>query len=649
MSVGLRIHIEPLPEGMWAGEKRADAFEEAYRRCQPELVALCRRLLCGRGDPEAIAQEAFVRAWRSIDSFTGARPFWPWVATIARRLCIDQRRRIGRETRKLQAEATMTEGQAAVGPDELLESDEEYRAALLALKRLKPAEQRVITLREVNGWSYDEIAEFEGVTVESVRGSLKRARVRLRESYARVAAGAPAVVGMGAWRRARLRLGQFVARHPWTGIGTSAPAIVATDAIVAIAAIVFAVEGVGVPTDRLTTTTNGAAEIAASPGSAPAPAPVASRDSDRAADGGAEDAVAAPSHAGPAGPVADAVPGVLLPLPSDGGDSPDDVLLTDVTPSPAYSSDGTLFAAGNVTQGCTYVVCPALFRSPDRGRTWHRLAAVGFQGGEILLPASYPADTRIFAAGPGGLLVSGDGGQSFLRAAAIAGSAAISPAFSRGDPRILFGATPGWEYRDDIRTAKPGGLVLPSTSLSGTVAFAPAYPRDPRIVVGGTTAAVGGGNSSAVFLCVDGVCDTTAVLPGYIGAASVAVSPDYLTDDVVVAWRASGLFGSDDGGRTFARMELPGGGDVVDVAFGGTGLLVLVHPAGAAAGTASRLLESADLGRTWRTVSTSGAGHALSAIDVMPDGRMLGSRTAAAGGGIVCSHDGGASWSGRCR
>ncbi|MBW3669145.1 MAG: RNA polymerase sigma factor [Actinobacteria bacterium] len=647
MSVGLRIHIEPLPEGMWAGENRADAFEEAYRRCQPELVALCRRLLCGRGDAEAVAQEAFVRAWRSIDSFTGARPFWPWVATIARRLCIDQRRRIGRETRKLQAEATMTEGQAAVGPDELLESDEEFRAALLALKRLKPAEQRVITLREVNGWSYDEIAEFEGVTVESVRGSLKRARIRLRESYARVAAGAPAVLGLGAWRRARLRAEHILARHPWTGVGTSGPALIATDALVAVVALVFAVAVVGVPLDSVSTTPREESVVAEALGSGPAGEP--GFDGERVTNARAEDRSPATPTAAPAGSAAGAVPGVALPLPADGADSPDDVMLTDVTPSPAYSSDNTVFAAGNVTQGCTYVVCPVLFRSPDRGRTWHRLAAVGFQGGELLLPASYPADTRIFAAGPSGLLVSGDGGQSFLRAAAIAGSAAISPAFSSGDPRILFGATPGWEYRDDIGAAKPGGLVLPSTALAGTVVFAPAYPRDPRIVVGGTTAAVGGGNSSAVFLCENGVCDTTTVLPGYIGAASVAVSPDYLTDNVVVAWRASGLFGSRDGGRSFAPMAVPDGGDVVDVAFDGARVLVLVHPADAEAGTASRLLETTDLGRTWRTVSTGGAGHALSAVDVMPDGRMLGSRTAAAGGGLVCSHDGGASWFDRCR
>lgn len=650
MSVGLRIHVEPLPQGMWADENRAEAFQEAYRRCQPELVALCRRLLCGRGDPESVAQEAFVRAWRSIDSFTGARPFWPWVATIARRLCIDQRRRIGRETAKLHAEATMCEGQAAAGPDELLENDEEYRSALLALKRLKPAEQRVITLREVNGWSYDEIAQFEGVSVESVRGSLKRARVRLRESYAKVAAGVPAALGIGPLRRVRIRFGQFAAKHPAIGLHSPLPALVATDAFIGVVALVVGATAVGVAMDPVAIRAGEGSGITAAASAIAAQADGAGRSDGPASDAsGRTGVVSSPDGAAAAEDGHGDVPGLAaLPLPSDGGDSPEKVTFTTVTPSPSYSSDGTLFASGNVTEGCTYVVCPALFRSTDRGRSWQRLAAAGFQGGDVLLPGAYPADARIFSAGPTGLLVSGDQGHSFVGAAVITGPAAISPGFSGGDPRILFGATPGWEYRDDIQATKPGGVVLPSTSLSGTVAFAPTYPDDGRILIGGTTVSGASRNASAVFLCEEGVCDSAATLPGYIGPASLAVSPAYHLDNTVVAWRASGLFGSGDGGRSFRKLELPRAGDVIDVAFDGGAVLVLLAPA---EGTGpSSLLRTTDLGGSWQDVDSGpGAAPRLSAIDVLPDRRILAARAAEAGGGILCSQDGGTTWFERCR
>lgn len=181
----VKIHLEPLPDGMWANENRAGTFEELYRRTYAPLVDLCRRMLCGRGDPEAVAQEAFERAWTSLDRFSGAKPFWPWVATIARRLCIDHRRRLERQSSNLHIEATIMEHLPSA-PDELVEVDEEHRCVMQALQTLRPAEQRVITLRDVEGCSYDEIARLEGVTTEAIRGSLKRARASLRRSFSRL-------------------------------------------------------------------------------------------------------------------------------------------------------------------------------------------------------------------------------------------------------------------------------------------------------------------------------------------------------------------------------------------------------------------------------------------------------------------------------
>nr|MDQ3757638.1 sigma-70 family RNA polymerase sigma factor [Actinomycetota bacterium] len=192
MAVGVKVYVEPLPLDISVDGLGPDAFEELYRRCHRDLLALCRRLLCGRGDPEALAQEAFLRAWTSLDRYSTSRPFWPWLATIARRLCIDHRRRLQREHNHAHAEVMSTATATPTSPEEALEAGEEYRSAYAALRRLKPAEQRVITLREVNGWSYEEIARFEGVTVESIRGALKRARTSLRRNYASMAAGAPA-------------------------------------------------------------------------------------------------------------------------------------------------------------------------------------------------------------------------------------------------------------------------------------------------------------------------------------------------------------------------------------------------------------------------------------------------------------------------
>ncbi|MDQ3756788.1 MAG: sigma-70 family RNA polymerase sigma factor, partial [Actinomycetota bacterium] len=74
-------------------------FAECYREWYRPVVNLCRRVLGDDRDAEAVAQEAFVRVWQRWDRFSDDRPFGPWVATIARRLCINEAVAEGRRAR----------------------------------------------------------------------------------------------------------------------------------------------------------------------------------------------------------------------------------------------------------------------------------------------------------------------------------------------------------------------------------------------------------------------------------------------------------------------------------------------------------------------------------------------------------------------
>src|SRR5438270_1621131 len=188
-----------------AGDERADVFAELYEAHYRPLVALCRRLT-GPRDAEELAQEAFLRAWSSWERYAPTRPFWPWVSTIARRLCIDHGRR--RQTAQLRGPFVLDGHRSAPTPEELVELGEEYRWARAALEELRPDQRRVIRLRDVEGWSYDRIASHEGVTVESVRGSLRRARSRLRLVYARMSSTSSVILLLGLLRSARRRLSE---------------------------------------------------------------------------------------------------------------------------------------------------------------------------------------------------------------------------------------------------------------------------------------------------------------------------------------------------------------------------------------------------------------------------------------------------------
>nr|MDQ3757612.1 sigma-70 family RNA polymerase sigma factor [Actinomycetota bacterium] len=156
-------------------------FEQLYRQWREPLVRLCARQLNGKGDAESVAQDAFVRAWMHWDGYSSDRPFWPWLATIARRLCVNELRSESCRERRV---ARFTVGVLASGPDDATESATCAATVRHTLGRLGAREQRLLLLRDVEGWSYDEIARFEGVTRESVRGALKRARSAFRTFYA---------------------------------------------------------------------------------------------------------------------------------------------------------------------------------------------------------------------------------------------------------------------------------------------------------------------------------------------------------------------------------------------------------------------------------------------------------------------------------
>ena len=116
-------------------EGRHERFAELYAAYYRPLVAFCRRLVLRDSDAEELAQEAFLRAWASWDRYAPARPFWPWVSSIARRLCIDHGRRLRTARRK---DLGAADRAADPSPEELVETDEEYRWARAALAELRP-------------------------------------------------------------------------------------------------------------------------------------------------------------------------------------------------------------------------------------------------------------------------------------------------------------------------------------------------------------------------------------------------------------------------------------------------------------------------------------------------------------------------------
>lgn len=154
-----------------------DKYELLVRRYHVGLIIHCEQLVHNRADAEDIVQEAFVKAYASLSSFdpTKAR-FSTWLYKIATNLAIDflrrQKRRVDVQDIEEIAETTMPS----------FMEDEERQAVRRAVSGLMPPHYRtVIEQYYWQGKSYQEIADAQGVPLNTVRTWLKRAKEQLQE------------------------------------------------------------------------------------------------------------------------------------------------------------------------------------------------------------------------------------------------------------------------------------------------------------------------------------------------------------------------------------------------------------------------------------------------------------------------------------
>lgn len=175
------ITDKELVERVQAGDKTA--FNILVQKYQPKIITLVNRYVNDHSAAMDVAQEAFVKAYRGLDSFRGESAFYTWLYRIAintaKNYLVAEKRRTPEIEIDCQDAELYSDSQALrdnASPERVLLTDEIRTTVSIAIQKLPEDLKIAITLRELEGMSYEDIATAMECPIGTVRSRIFRAR-----------------------------------------------------------------------------------------------------------------------------------------------------------------------------------------------------------------------------------------------------------------------------------------------------------------------------------------------------------------------------------------------------------------------------------------------------------------------------------------
>lgn len=179
------------------GKPAAESSElsDTFAGLRPDLLRHCYRMLGSFEEAEDVVQDTLLRAWRSRDTYAGDAPLAHWLMRIATNACLNRLTRgrprelpqldrepalVGAAIQALEAATWVTPAPDAPlfpDPEQSVEAREEVALAFIGLlQRLSPKQRAALLLKDVLGWSAEEVASALELSLSSVNSALHRAR-----------------------------------------------------------------------------------------------------------------------------------------------------------------------------------------------------------------------------------------------------------------------------------------------------------------------------------------------------------------------------------------------------------------------------------------------------------------------------------------
>ncbi|MCF8011941.1 MAG: sigma-70 family RNA polymerase sigma factor [Clostridiales bacterium] len=170
------------------------AFEQLVTMYQDKIYALGYQLTGNHADAQDLAQNAFIKAYRSLSGFRNEADFGTWLHRITVNLSLNEKRKkkaelsldnpVQTEDGEMQR-LVVSDGDT---PEEAFEKKEFRGLVHTALKNLSSEHRTILVLREMQDYSYEEIADVVGCNLGTVKSRMSRARKALKKEITKLAA-----------------------------------------------------------------------------------------------------------------------------------------------------------------------------------------------------------------------------------------------------------------------------------------------------------------------------------------------------------------------------------------------------------------------------------------------------------------------------